>query len=287
MKMYLNIKECIILIIFISLICINGYAYVTLDDFEQNNKEINSIGESSGTETGAGVLVYYYPDVTFAAKNGLRGGNLRYDDVNGNGIIYFNNFSDSGALDLSFEDVLKFWIRALKINEGYDSRDSLIEYIRLEGTNSTIWGRAPFATYNAGSEIVSTNWTEIAIPMDDFTSDTSNGFSLNAVHRFVIDFEYTSHVQNLYVDDFENPYQESNPELNDVWGWSGFGYKTPNSYVGYFPDTAQDAKSGLKSGYIEYTNYGYLKYQTELLSGPGSEDISSHDTLKFWVRSAP
>jgi uncharacterized repeat protein (TIGR01451 family) len=269
-----------VLILTLIFVATKLYPFIVLDNFEQNNDIFNTLWNASGIYAGPNSSFIYIPDTPIAVKIGNYGAYIAYTNLSD--IKYWNNFSDNNAspVDLSGEDKLNFWIRAVVTNKGYP-RKPRIDYIILEGTNYTIYGRVNFATYNGGSSVVSTNWTEISIPIKAFTNDKAGGFTLTRVKSFVIKFTTDPGAGNITVDDFE----QNNGKPNSSGYWSDVWYYT-NSKATYIPDTTNAYHSGSRSGFIIYTNRSQVKYYNNFRDS-GYISLTNQDTLRFWIKANP
>ncbi len=195
-------KKLICIILFLLISVLNIYADLIIDDFEQNNGNTNTLGYwADGSTDGQ---YWFGADVNWAAKNGTNGGHFVCSNYN-TYAVFFDLIKDDPPPYRDLSDnynyyKLSFWIK--QVPEPKYPGPMKINKVKLEKTDYHTNGWVKFSDYNGGNSEVSTNWTEIVIPMSDFTNNTENGFTLSSVKNFVIDIT-NGVIGAFYIDDIK------------------------------------------------------------------------------------
>ncbi len=282
---------------------------IMVDNFEQNNTNLNTLGFWSGVYVSNPTNACgYLPDLVGAQKNGANGAALWYSN-NVAGTILFNFYTpistNSPYVDLSgAAHYLRFWIKAA-------GGTPAIQHVTLEGSSYTNYGRVPFANYNDGSGRVLGDWREISVPLVDFLGDVGGNFSLSHVGSVSLSFNPTSSIgqistvvmddlriadtpppaplvvtNNVFVDTFE----QNNDRLNSLSLWSSLWLDTTASAGDLIADVIGAGRSGSRGGIVWYSNYvdgAWCQFYTVVADGwPYASLAGGGVHVRFWIKGA-
>lgn len=183
------------------------FPVLMIDDFEhQDGATTNKLGFPAGSFDDGAVSTAWWsgPKNWPPVLSGSQSGSFTSSNRPGGFAGFFERVAptDDGRslADLYNYHKLAFLIRTHRepAFQGYLK----IGAVKLEGTNWQTFGQVGFSNYNGGSRIVSTNVTEIVIPIADFTNDvTGASWALSKVGGFSFSV-VTPNTGHVHLDNF-------------------------------------------------------------------------------------